>query len=1617
MRAMKGVLGWLALGAFAASCAGDVAVELDQVSIDDATDEMRRRMNIRLTQGDETIEGPAEEVAVAMAAQCAKTLGLTCPPSSDETRRCEYLHCQAEIAECVANELLNIAGDEPSVIELSEPFAGTWMIAPQSTATKASIAQTAAFYGYFSSVAAFAYLRVATFDPLNADCGNNPIVYAAADGIPAIRRQEAGATVLRSSLDVIDEALALHHQWTLSVADAQHSDQASIDEAARQALLLGVGSRNVVAHSWVGGELGLDALHDVSEEGFCPDPRLSAAARRAEELIRTTGVNPQELLIEQPTELLLNAHIRPRLADILEAPQLLPSRTTIDEFYEGFGLNEQAFADARTYLAGELRAFGRDLRAQILDVPGFDGRAGDTDVMPPPVGFYAATVNPPVQPMQSFWTAVAAYEFQSLVTSPPSIIPYDAGVEPTVQGMNGLLDTIVSGAQWIASENSLEPTAQTVIQELAGELAGRRKGRLQICLGGEEIQTTEVRYITDEPVGDLAVVVGHGGLQCAVRGSVEGAPCDLDEYLLTGDFKEVNAPFGSGFTMEHRALFETGIFDNLVRRQFDDPVVDEDETFYLPIFVVRQQSGTGPGGYEEVGGMVMGLPVYFANADGGGEEYLCRTVSIVPEMDERAAEAIAPSTSYCAMSAQTCAGIPIDQRLPLENELINDGDAFESSWRHYLNLAREAADHADRLGEDLIRAGLEMDIRGEQAIDELEELCGVSLNVTELGASVPPGTDPVEHAMTLLNDADQLRLASCLGGGSTIDWVTLGHKPLCFTWDDSSPDSFCAGGGDCPRSVAVGGECEGTEETAQPLAFFELSPEAEADLADDEVGLPPCAELAALRGGVATELTEDQLVAAILAHPLFAERARTQRAAEQLGWVAYPGDYSAVTVSDGSWLGTGNYLADTSPSWPCTNPQNPDRRCESAGVYDPDGNEAFFCNELPAAACSGASRYDLANRTDRAQMNDMMARAVIAAKVIAGVPLNGLQVPFYPRLPGDPLHKFAVTDGDSIDDPAPWPAFQARPLSRTHSGVTATIYTSQGAVFRLDKDGDFPGPVDFAMFDMGQGQVYYVANTAGADQGIEWLFAPYDHGSYVEIFDDAPDADDDASSTELYDLDFPLIVRGVDGDAANGTDVAAALEEMWSGAPGGFSGYIERVLRNPGGSHPLGPNEEGIERMTRYWRRTSTGATGLAGEFFEMYERLTGICFSNIDLTDPDGCRETVGCHRYYEDCRQAAGEGFDFDVTLDGNRAFIAPQGLNTQDVLNGMELLCAVDELESPSGYDCSQPVAIQSVGDLFSAQGFLECQADSIRNNAASMILRDMPSQVVDLLGSGGTSATAGNGVSGELAAATDELRAALIELSDTSTQIGATVDSMAAAVGALRSRSQQLSIRAEIGQWQLASTVLNQITTCVSKVAEAAGGTNVGAGVAAGAVCANSGAQIMIAARTTSLQEDLDQEALREALYRFEQEFNGAISGLSGADTRLRATVARIEAAITRIQNLQRRGRRALAKALMLDSSPDEAGADGAMGRRYFVNTAMRRRMNTLRVRYEDAQKNAVRTAFLAKLALEQRLGMGLDEMTDPMALVDEPPASWHMDVCSLSGIDYDRIRDSTAPPTG
>jgi hypothetical protein len=82
----------------------------------------------------------------------------------------------------------------------------------------------------------------------------------------------------------------------------------------------------------------------------------------------------------------------------------------------------------------------------------------------------------------------------------------------------------------------------------------------------------------------------------------------------------------------------------------------------------------------------------------------------------------------------------------------------------------------------------------------------------------------------------------------------------------------------------------------------------------------------------------------------------------------------------------------------------------------------------------------------------------------------------------------------------------------------------------------------------------------------------------------------------------------------------------------------------------------------------------------------------------------------------------------------------------------------------------------------------------------------------------------------------------------------------------------------------------------------------------------------------------------------------------------------------------------------------------------VNTVLNRRYAGQLIRYQSALREAKALGYIARRAIEQRIGIRLSDITTPIGPLD-PPSTWADDVCHLTGIDYKNLRSELSLDAG
>ncbi len=1376
---------------------------------------------------------------------------------------------------------------------------------------------------------------------------------------------------------------------TLAVADGQRSWSSSLQQAVDWSISGAELSRAAAAHWLVGGEPGLrppdqidsdgDGIDDVGTEtrgGFCTAPRLSPQASKAVSVFRiaapdpvavlanpsrpdatpATSVTIEDLLSGDATSL-PSGSLRKRLGELPPYPEFNDGCATdqdvncvggpgaASEFAEAFGVNIEAFIEAREHLAQEIRAFSRSGKAVLnptsqctaadAAVVCSDTCVGNTCTTALVRRKFVATAKDPEPVDAIYWATIAQYEQYA------GFAAWNPGVYATTTNLLNFVDGAITSAQLLANMAN-DPATTTlsssqrddIVNPLALLIGGEVSERpFRVAFDGEVAPTTgaavwiygaaPLDMSTGEPTQGFRVMRGEDGLRCATTGSIEGAPCDLDAETVTGAWSEFTFTF-HGFTQGVKFTWqEFANNDRWYVVQPRDPAAPVAGTFSALVGGFHDPSRSGKG-----------------------------TVLMVNQrVQQRAADIIRPSRRWCARSTVECDDEEFEERLPLENELSDDLDGVESSWKRYLTLARQAADEADALGQEYIENALadaqrtetislredEQRRRVEDELEQLQDICGTEIDPQDLLRELGESTsgDPDLSSITQLDPSEMTqypgmafqfgdtskilknaisekenlrRLAECIADDDEVvfDWTTLGSRPLCVKVSPSG--AVCAGvtADECVVDTVLCPECfipppecpPGYIKTDLALGYFDVDDGANSSSpATNEV----CKAVRRLR-----ENPGDDPAIRLVQGSTFFNPGNMRSLASRIGWRARVGGYSAIEVDGvpvfvtGDYWQTGNInVGQSIPlgwNWPCA--PTPGERCDGLGT------DHLFCGS-----------YDCNNSTSRAELNDRMLRAVVAlrATTLRSDPaaLKGVYLPVYLQ---------QIPDGNLPSHCATYPE------------VGQTVIWSR------------PHPLD---------QNFHISATRL--EGVETL-------------------DRDKREITLY------LSTG-----------SGALATMW----------IE-----PNGTLWLDAQGNPSETFAIADVATNSGPL----PFIDWYSGMSGIgtIFKGQPIAELLlGTRTTFQPIQSVElPLIQYQGKFRHVPDPPCVTSRVVSDFTYDPGAIWDALELACEVglEDTVSPAATDCdpANPPTANGVDEMHVVESYVRCLAAKVRSQGARTLLRQLPERAADALRK--TSITgAFPGTAGQLGGAISRLRAQLTEVAFASTSISIQLGTLADDIEDVRLSLEQAEIAAEIPLLEAEIAELSAQSTCTAALAAAAPGIgtggasiNPGAVATAGTLCDNAFAQASLADDIAKLRGRSAELSGRQVLSGFRTRIRSHASALNDISARLSGAVEEIDVSLAEVDRLRKRARRVVNRALFMDSFQAEGQEE--------ISSAMRARKDVAKARYERARDNAVRLSFLAKRSIEQRLGLHLSELRETLPLVDAP-ATWESRICSLSGLDY------------
>jgi hypothetical protein len=1437
-----------------------------------------------------------------------------CPYQSNSGGVCSN-HAFARSDLCIATTLIGATtGETPVVLKFYDSDGAGNVeatVLPQTAAVNAAMAKMASEYFNSAILNADDYLR----NVQQEDCARGNAYEGTTYGAFA-------TSVFVQSYHGGIEALEVAVKNQLAAADAQTATTTSVELATARAVAGKDLSRAAAAHLLVGGDEGLAGN---TTKGFCTAPGLSGPAQTALALLRQAAPAPTDVLSLTEfgatggdvldTNTFLNTS--PRSTGSVQARlaaangRAFPSNVTVQEYY---GLATGDFEEARRYMAQEIQAFSRPAVAALAEPLVRDGVSYSR---------FAATAAPPAPRHAAYYEALA--RTKAAASTAPGAEWFQPDVGFTLIGGEPELARLAAWARMKAKELiALVGTEQATSAERAPLETIAADGTVEGLLydfippGSSSHSLTLQEYDGPSPV---YVVSGDDGLQCAVQGSLDGAPCYIDDYVLGTVSTTASTIFGPR------------------------------GRWYLVAPRVGGSTLRGPGQWKALVGFYAWVP--------SGSGMVGRYIPISPEYQRRVAEILAPSREWCTASQVSCAGGQFDERIPLQDELMTDVSGVEASWKHYLTLAQQAATESDALAKDYLQAAqalaqreedvaLRKEAQREKAAAELENLqqiCGSAVDIDPIldalggtnedgdgslakvdqgpwpsaqGAIPPFGTKPVngravaDLAVMFQADSRLAALQSCLASmGETVPFMQLGDADLCL-WTLNGDACAQDPNGQCPWVKALQADpaqCTKPESAPSGASVVPVSKDDSVHYFQTDSLVPQkpdsntCDKLRAARK---SPTAAADAIASLRNSGIFS---RAQMA-QLRPLINYHLDYNNhIEITYGTHKArTGPPSASPSDEWPC-----------AASSRDCANRAGLFCDTTFQCDTVG-HRLSVAQR---------LVRAVVAAHATTWRPNDarpGFEVPVF--------YTFGV---------GPLNGTTSRPLVITEDGSQAkwSIGWGQNPSWRIYAADGIPGT---------------------------------------------------SSASHLHDIgNPPLAILGYESPHHVGFGPA----NMWwgttsqgscsssPGVPPDTYGELYGGLSNE-----MPANGYFVNRLNGATHAAAIGATSLANGCFSVGAEQFRI--KDFDLDDIHDDLQSWQLDTGYP----LPGTPFMFSE-IDVNVGATGDESA----LMDALELLCEASVTGDPAvACDLAHAPTFTSLADLSKVGSYLQCMGDGLKQRAATTVFANVPKTVVADLAKQTASQTY-TPQPGDMGDALSKLRIALIEVSKSGPLIGETISKFGDDMKAFQAAIQKSHTLDELASVQFEAQAAQQLTSCATAVASAAGldpAKAAGSAVAAGITCVNAVAQIGFADKVRSLQQvgnDLDRTSM---IADFDKRFSDAVSTLDTASKSLSQNLVTVNEQLGNIEGLKKKAWRIINKAVWLMSQQAKNTAT--------ITTAIGVESEIAKERYHRAHDNAKRLSFLAKRAIEQRLGMRLAEMREDMPLV-AAPATWESTLCSTSGLDF------------
>jgi hypothetical protein len=971
-------------------------------------------------------------------------------------------------------------------------------------------------------------------------------------------------------------------------------------------------------------------------------------------------------------------------------------------------------------------------------------------------------------------------------------------------------------------------------------------------------------------------------------------------------------------------------------------------------------------------------------------------------------------------------GLPRDVFVPLQNELTGDDtQSFENSWKHYLSIAQQAAATADGLAQQLLENDIRIEQRQEAADEKLADLCG------DFGVVSRTSIDSAGHVSA---PADDPSLAVCFSEPTT-DVVFFSDVPpaLKTAPDAQSQSKFLqctvlqcgSAAAACNVSAPGLGASDPLCKKTTPLTFgtFSLVNTTQTAATTDV-----CSTLPAIASSLGQSFDSTDFLK-ILSDERF----------NFSGIQGYATGFKLNVDIDDHWSLTfgGAALMDSSltTAWPGCLAGTGASPCGSVAAADLFNRAFRYCPGAdPSTAplgCDGGSAS--------AELNMLRWRVASALWTIGSsagqLPQGMFNIPV-PVVTWPPAASSATVFGATAypgqlvqtATPGQWKLTTATSTSSLNSNALGTAYDIASA---------------FSAF-----------TNSASNEIPPWYLSIYQ--SNASLFKHVP-ASNVAHPWGNCTISAALTTWGGPSDFCKGSGSAASFP------PTPTPIVLGNVLSQAGGSldgmqctAPFGePVKPGVQvtasigdlmsalRTGYYQTEWATG--GDQGWGAHPYPMLIEACTSSngsISCPNNDWVTKTP-LWTTNDGTPQVAASGaihgtFSPSGYPASARAYVfanltAENGscAGVSDMLRAAALVCGA---QNGAVFNPNSPPQVNDVSQIAGLEIWVRGAGKLLQQSAGQLYAEQVPTRVIsdiqnNQVGTGNKSGAHGSDIL--------DIEQAIRNFASAWIQAGTDLGAISASIQTARLAIQKADLSKDAADQAIAlkrleieASQAQSIFGMIAKVAELAGSAAAcvateGAGcgflaVAIGATVAGStsgvasgGDELGVLAQQQDTNAQIAQTDIAQALNGLDATTPKLWADVLASMDALRNDVGQIQKASAALQLTA--GQAAYQTAIGTGAEfVNIAGQDVPIP----LNAVLKRQQSATAIRYQAALTNAKALSYMARRAIEQRLGVPLDALTAGVGPLP-PPASWADDVCSLTGVNLAALRnvlDGGANPT-